>query len=84
MKDYFVSMASTVLETGFDQPPNPFSEAGKETILNQYRRYLALLESQLQICAVKMGDELRYMGTTTIARDIALISEILDGHGSPM
>lgn len=72
------------METAFDQPPDPFSEAGKEVIQNQYRRQLALQQTQYQTCGQAMGDELRYMGTTTVARDVAFMADLLDGPGAPM
>ncbi|ORY92735.1 TAP-like protein-domain-containing protein [Leucosporidium creatinivorum] len=77
--DYELFKAGTVLERGFDLPPDPTSDEGKQHLLDQHRRLLALQETEFKKCAETMGDELRYMGTSTVVRDIEEITRVLDG-----
>ena len=53
-------------------------------IESQQREAEALYKTQFAICGQNMGDALRYMGTTTVARDIDFIASRLDGPDSLM
>lgn len=77
--NYELFKAGTVLERGFDLAPDPTSDEGKLHLLDQHRQLLALQEAEFNVCAETMGDELRYMGTSTVVRDIAEIVRVLDG-----
>lgn len=50
----------------------------------QSRELLALLQTQAQVCTKTMGDELRYMSSTAVVRDMAFMAEVFDGKGAKM
>ncbi|KZV90919.1 hypothetical protein EXIGLDRAFT_837491, partial [Exidia glandulosa HHB12029] len=74
----------TILDRGFELPPNPESAEGRAHILQQWGAWRAFYAAQYQICGKKYGEELKYMGTSTVVRDIAHIADIFDGRGSPL
>ncbi|KZT58682.1 hypothetical protein CALCODRAFT_230866 [Calocera cornea HHB12733] len=72
----------TVLEQGFDYSstaPLPELRAG---LLRQQKEMDALVETEYRMCGVRLGQTVRYMGTTTVIRDIAFITDVLEGKGS--
>ncbi|KAJ7723249.1 hypothetical protein B0H16DRAFT_1385505 [Mycena metata] len=74
--------ANTVLQQGFTVASsrnlsNPTIEA---QLVEQAREFMALKKSQAELCAKNMGDELKYMGTATVVRDMDFITKILDGE----
>lgn len=87
---------NTVFELGFTQPPNTtvsFSNtdalAAKrrafDDIVAQQRQALTLFETQAKLCTKNMpngGVDLNYMGTTSVVRDIAFMTDVLDGKGA--
>ena len=68
-----------MLERGFDLAPEPKSAEGLAHLLDQHRQLLALQETEFKKCGETMGDELKYMGTSTVVRDIEEMSRVLDG-----
>jgi hypothetical protein len=50
----------------------------------QSRTLLALLQTQAQVCTKNMGDELRYVGSAAVVRDMAFMAEVFDGEGAKM
>lgn len=74
----------TVLERGFDLHPNPHSPEGRAHITQQWAAWRSLYAAQYRICGEKYGEELKYMGTSTVVRDIAYMADLFDGPNSPM
>ncbi|CAE6533809.1 unnamed protein product [Rhizoctonia solani] len=82
-----------VFELGYTQPPNTTISALSEgalvarqrafdDIVAQQRQALALFETQAKLCTKNMpngGGALNYMGTASVVRDIAFITDVLDG-----
>ncbi|KAJ7472158.1 hypothetical protein FB451DRAFT_1036968 [Mycena latifolia] len=80
--DYDSFVANTVLQQGFTvaSSSNLSNPALEAQLVEQAREFLALKKSQAELCAKNMGDELRYMGTATVVRDMDFISKIFDGE----
>ncbi|KAE8257354.1 hypothetical protein A4X13_0g2406 [Tilletia indica] len=77
--------AGTALERAFDVAPNTFSEEGRQILLRQLTEAQALKQAEMEICNRTMGDELRYMGTATVVRDISYLNfEGGLGEGHPI
>ncbi|QRV76524.1 alpha/beta hydrolase family protein [Ceratobasidium sp. AG-Ba] len=74
---------NTVFELGYTQPPNVTEDPyARFDLVLQYRQAIAMWEAQAKLCALNMpnnGSALKYMGTTTVARDIDFMSKIIDG-----
>ncbi|KAJ7923407.1 hypothetical protein B0H13DRAFT_2316597 [Mycena leptocephala] len=79
--DYNLFVANTVLQQGFtvSSSSNLSDPAIEAQLVEQSREFLALKKSQAELCAKKMGDELRYMGTATVVRDMDFMAKIFDG-----
>lgn len=61
------------------------SRAEVRTLLIQQQREAdALYRTQFMICNETMGVQLRYMGTSTVARDIHLITKVVEGEDALM
>ncbi|KAH8102145.1 hypothetical protein BXZ70DRAFT_55785 [Cristinia sonorae] len=75
---------NTVLDRGYEFPLNVSQEELRQVLLPQQRRLYALLKTEMEVCARVMGEELPYVGTTTVARDVAAIAERLDGKNAPI
>ncbi|QRV95061.1 Abhydrolase domain-containing protein [Ceratobasidium sp. AG-Ba] len=88
---------NTVFELGYTQPPNTTISAKHSSdallaqqrafydIVSQQRQALALFETQAKLCAKNMpngGSDLKYMGTPSVVRDIAFMTDVLDGPGA--
>ncbi|CAE6439274.1 unnamed protein product, partial [Rhizoctonia solani] len=77
-----------VFELGYTQPPNATSDPSAfYDIVGQQRQALALFETQAKLCAKNMpngGIEMKYMGTSSVARDIDFMTTILDGPDAPI
>lgn len=77
-----------VFELGYTQPPNvtkdPFA---RFDLIQQYRQAIAMFETQAKLCMLNMpngGADLKYMGTSTVARDIDFMSKVITGADTPM
>lgn len=84
-QDYTLFTANTVFERSFEVP-NPFnlSHATRESLVEQNRQYLALKEAQAELCAKNMGDELKFMGSANVVRDMDFMTRLFDGEGAKM
>ncbi|KAH7100472.1 Alpha/Beta hydrolase protein [Auriculariales sp. MPI-PUGE-AT-0066] len=72
--------ANTVFRRGFNVPPDPFSEAGRSVLEQQMRELLALSEVQFKLCETAPNhEEIPFMGTPTVVRDLDYIVKALDG-----
>lgn len=56
----------------------------RQTLVQQQREADALLKTQFEVCKKNMGDQLRYMGTATVVRDIDFITRKLEGEDALM
>ncbi|KAJ6552931.1 TAP-like protein-domain-containing protein [Mycena capillaripes] len=76
--------ANTVLEQGFTVPSiaNLSDPALEAALGTQSREFIALKKAQGQICGKNMGDDLRYMGSATVVRDMAFMADVFDGEGA--
>ncbi|KAI0708631.1 TAP-like protein-domain-containing protein [Earliella scabrosa] len=75
-------IANTVLGQGYDVGGDLSDPQNRFHLIAQQREAEALYKTQFAICGQNMGDALRYMGTTTVARDIDFIASRLDGPDS--
>lgn len=81
--DYQQFRANTVLSRGFNVPSDPFSEAGSAVIETQNAEWLALLRATFETCMDAPGsDDIKYMSSATVARDIDFMTTVLDGKDS--
>ncbi|KAJ6452643.1 hypothetical protein C8R45DRAFT_916074 [Mycena sanguinolenta] len=80
--DFDFHIANTVLQQGFNvmSSRNLSDPAIEAHLVEQSRQFLALKKTQAELCAQSMGDELRYMGTATVVRDMDFISKLFDGE----
>ncbi|KAF9264971.1 hypothetical protein L218DRAFT_176456 [Marasmius fiardii PR-910] len=74
--------SNTVVERGLTIPSvsDLTSPTLRGSLVDQYREFNRVKEEQGHICEKSMGDELRYMSSTTVARDIEFMSRVLGGN----
>ncbi|KAK7002424.1 hypothetical protein R3P38DRAFT_1733804 [Favolaschia claudopus] len=79
--DFSMFNANTVLEQGFTvaSSRNLSDPEIEKQLVEQARQFLVLKKSQAQLCAKNMGDDLRYMGTANVVRDMDFMAQIFDG-----
>ncbi|GJJ14062.1 hypothetical protein Clacol_008319 [Clathrus columnatus] len=82
--DYDLFKVNTILDRGFDIGPNLSDPRTRDHLLLQQREAETLYQLQYEMCGRTMGDNLRYMGTSTVARDIDFITRILEGEEAPI
>ncbi|PIL24469.1 hypothetical protein GSI_14223 [Ganoderma sinense ZZ0214-1] len=75
-----VFIANTVLDRGFDVSRDPTDATNWYHLLETQRDANALYQTQFEVCKNVQGDSLRYMGTTSVARDIEFIATALQGN----
>jgi len=76
-----MALANTVHEETFDVPTDPFSEAGTRHLVAQQREAAGIMQVQADLCGKHVGaDVLKYMGTTTLIKDMERISAVLEGE----
>ncbi|CAE6467002.1 unnamed protein product [Rhizoctonia solani] len=87
---------NTVFELGYAQPPNTTASSyaadalvaqqrAFDDIVAQQRQALVLFETQAKLCTKNMpngGAALNYMGTASVVRDIAFMTDVFDGKGA--
>ncbi|KAJ7077615.1 hypothetical protein C8R44DRAFT_689517 [Mycena epipterygia] len=80
--DWNFFLANTVLQQGFTvaSSSNLSNPAIEAQLVEQSREFLALKKTQAELCAKNMGNELRYMGTATVVRDLDFMAKIFDGE----
>ncbi|KAJ7598797.1 Alpha/Beta hydrolase protein [Mycena floridula] len=81
-----IFLSNTVIEQGItvSSIANLSSENLREELVLQYGQFLAMKQAQAQLCEKNMGDELKYMGTATVVRDIDFMSKVFDGEDAPI
>ncbi|KAK7682661.1 hypothetical protein QCA50_014044 [Cerrena zonata] len=70
---------NTVLDRSYDFASNQTFETIRALVLDEEREVEALLRTAFAQCVKTMGNELKYMGTTTVTRDIDFITRTLEG-----
>ncbi|KAI0786684.1 TAP-like protein-domain-containing protein [Abortiporus biennis] len=78
--DYTDFTHNTILERGYDISSNLSASEFHSIVIRQQIEADALLQTQVALCAQRMGDELRYMGTSTVVRDVEFITKTLEGE----
>ncbi|KAH9854634.1 TAP-like protein-domain-containing protein [Lenzites betulinus] len=73
-------IANTVLDRGYDVAPDVEDPFNRYHLIQTQRDADGLYKSQFEICGATMGDGLRYMGTSTVVRDIDFITKLLEGE----
>jgi hypothetical protein len=59
--------------------------ANYPALVAQQRQFLALKEAQVRSCSENMGvEDLKYMGTATVVRDMDFMTKVLDGADAKM
>ena len=77
-------LANTVLQRSYDVSPNVTDEANRNRLIELQRDANALYKTQFAICAQTMGDLLKYAGTSTVVRDLDLLTTLIDGENALM
>jgi hypothetical protein len=55
------------------------------SLTEQSRQFLAVAEARANLCSENMDvEDLRYMGTATVVRDMELMTRVFDGDGAKM
>ncbi|KIJ55466.1 hypothetical protein M422DRAFT_24041 [Sphaerobolus stellatus SS14] len=70
----------TVLGRGYEVGKNLSDPRTRERLIEQQREADALYETQFTICNETLGETLKYMGTSTVSRDIDFITTVLEGE----
>jgi len=82
-------MHNTVLDRGYDFPLNVSMDELRQILVPQQRVANAMQKTQHEFCRRSMddeqvGDDLKYMGTTNVVRDMEAIVTGLDGENAPI
>ena len=77
-------IANTVLDRGYDSSANLSDANNRYHLVETQRDANALYKTQFAICSQTMGDAIKYMGTSTVARDIDYLTTLLDGEDALM
>ncbi|KIK70241.1 hypothetical protein GYMLUDRAFT_547834 [Collybiopsis luxurians FD-317 M1] len=74
--------ANTVIEQGItvSSISNFSSPLLYDELVEQHQKFLALKQTQAELCRKNMGDDLRYMGTATVVRDIDFMAKAIEGE----
>ncbi|TCD60115.1 hypothetical protein EIP91_010703 [Steccherinum ochraceum] len=73
---------NTMLERGYDVPFNTSVDELRSALLLQEAEVDEMMRTKFAVCKEAMGDDPRYMGTTTVVRDINFMAKALDGPGA--
>ncbi|KZT58667.1 hypothetical protein CALCODRAFT_482133 [Calocera cornea HHB12733] len=71
---------NTVLNKGFNVGGNLSAPELKEGLLRQQIEADGIYRTQFALCAKNMGEKARYMGTSTVVRDIDFMTKTLAGE----
>ncbi|THU82258.1 alpha/beta-hydrolase [Dendrothele bispora CBS 962.96] len=74
--------ANTVIEQGItvSSISNLSSPFLYDRLVEQHRQFIAIKQAQAELCRQNMGDELKYMGTATVVRDMDFMTKVFDGE----
>jgi hypothetical protein len=80
VREQGLAIRETVMSKTFEVPLNPYSSEGRAVLVKQQKEALKLVELQAGVCAAEMGAEvLKWMGTTTLIKDIEYLKNTIDG-----
>lgn len=79
-----VFRANTVLERGYEHAQNASDPGVWEDIWRQRREADALTQAQFELCDENMGDALKYLSSTSVARDVDYITTVIEGPDALM
>lgn len=81
-----VLFANTVIEQGItvSSISDLSSPLLYDQLVEQHRQFLAVKEAHAHLCGEMMGNELKYMGTATVVRDIDFMSRVIEGEDEKM
>ncbi|KAK7682660.1 hypothetical protein QCA50_014043 [Cerrena zonata] len=71
---------NTVLERSYDFATNQSYDEMRDLIIEQEKESDVLVRTQFSRCVKKLGEDLKYMGTSTVVRDIDFITRTLEGE----
>ena len=74
----------TILDLSYDIASNVSIDDTRLILLQNEKQAQALLKTQFEICNQTMGEQLRYMGTSTVVRDIDFLTKVLEGEDALM
>ncbi|GJE93494.1 alpha/beta hydrolase [Phanerochaete sordida] len=80
--DYATFSRNTILSRSYDLASNLSDAEAKKILIRQHIEAEALYKTQFEVCARTMGDKLKYMGTSSVVRDIDFITKALEGPNS--
>ncbi|PSR71557.1 hypothetical protein PHLCEN_2v12566 [Hermanssonia centrifuga] len=75
---------NTILARSYEIASNMSRKESRKLLIAQQREADALYKTQFEVCDKTMGDLLRYMGTSTVVRDIDFITTQLEGEDALM
>ena len=75
---------NTVLDRSYDIASNLSLSDARKQLAAAYAESEALSQAQFKVCEQTMGDAIRYMGTSTVVRDIDFITRYLAGEDALM
>lgn len=75
---------NSILQTGFDVAPNISDPETRNHLIIQQREVNALYKTIMEVCKASLGNTIRYMGSSTIARDVDFITTVLEGDSALM
>ena len=81
---YNVFRQNTILERSYDFGPNLTDPGTREHLIELEREAKAYYKAQIEVCQKTMGESPRYMGTSTISRDVDFITTVLEGKDALM
>lgn len=82
--NYATFASNTILTRSYDFASNLSIPEARKRLVTQHKEADALYQTQFHICGATMGEQLRYMGTSTVARDIDFITTQLEGPDALM
>ena len=75
---------NTVLERSYDFASNQSYDDLRRHIVTQERESDVLVRTEYARCVKKLGEDLKYMGTSTVVRDMDFITKALEGKDALM
>jgi hypothetical protein len=81
---YTEFVRNTVLHRSYDIASNLSREEARDHLIAQHTEAEALYKAQFKICEKTMGQTMKYMGTSTVVRDIDFITKSLGGEDALM
>ena len=73
-----------MLDRGYDSSTNYTDERNRYHLIESQRDANGLFKAQFAICSQTMGETIRYMGTSSVVRDIDYVTTLLDGEDAMM